>query len=118
MTNYPELTFTYGWNDKDEVETPMKGYRSDGIVHSPEGEMYPVYFIDPVRLQQDLEAEAELGSPFLAEPGLIILPEVTREAMENAVRQLWKQGYFQSVKALKVEAKKETTTCSRAIASS
>jgi len=116
MANYLKLTFKYGWDDKDEAETAMKGYRSDGIVHTLEGEMYPVYFIDPVRLQQDLEAETELGSPFLAEPGLIILPEVTREAMENAVRQLWKQGYFQSVKALKAEAEKETTTCSRATA--
>jgi hypothetical protein len=116
MADYPKLTFKYGWDDRDEVETPMKGYRSDGIVHSLEGEMYPVYFIDPVRLQQDLEAETELGSPFLAQPGLIILPEVTREAMENAVRQLWEQGYFQSVKALKAEAEKETTRISSAIA--
>ncbi|MEC4817065.1 MAG: hypothetical protein SAK29_27920 [Scytonema sp. PMC 1069.18] len=115
MADYPKLIFKYGWDDKDEAETPMKGYRSDGIVHSPDGEMYPVYFIDPVRLQQDLEAETELGSPFLAETGLIILPEVTREAMENAVRQLWAKGFFQSVKSLKVEAEKETTTCSKAI---
>ncbi len=86
MANYPKLTFKYGWDEKDEEETPMKGYRSDGILENQEGEMYRVYFIDPVRLQQDLEAERELGSPFLAEPGLIILPEVTREAMENAVR--------------------------------
>ncbi|HAA30294.1 MAG TPA: hypothetical protein DCE56_24700 [Cyanobacteria bacterium UBA8553] len=105
MSGYPKLTFQYGWDDTDEEETPMKGYRSDGIVHSPDGEMYPVYFIDPVRLQQDLEAEIELGSPFLSEPGLIILPEVTREAMENAVRQLWEQDYFKSFKPLKAKQK-------------
>lgn len=116
MADYPKLTFKYGWDDRDEEETPMKGYRSDGIVHSLEGEMYPVYFIDPIRLQQDLEAETESGSPFLAEPGLIILPEVTREAMENAVRQLWEQGYFQSIKSLKAEAEKETTRISKASA--
>ena len=93
--------------EKDDEETPMKGYRSDGIVKTPEGE-YPVYFIDPIRLQQDLEAETELGTPFLAEPGLIILPEVTREGMESAVIQLWQQGYFESLKSLKAEAEKET----------
>lgn len=92
MSDYPKLTFKYGWDDKDEEETPMKGYRSDGIVQSAEGEMYPVYFIDPVRLQQDLEAETENGSPFLTEPGLIVLPEVTLEAMENVVKKLWRQG--------------------------
>lgn len=79
---------------------------SDGIVETSEGK-YPVYFIDPIRLQQDLTAETELGTPFLAEPGLIILPEVTREGMENAVRQLWEQGYFESLKSLKAEAQKE-----------
>ena len=47
MANYPELTFKYGWNDKDEVETPMKGYRSDGI--------FPAAI--PVRLGNLLTAE-------------------------------------------------------------
>ena len=102
MTDYLKLTFKYGWEEKDDEETPMKGYRSDGIVETSEGK-YPVYFIDPIRLQQDLKAETELGTPFLAEPGLIILPEVTREGMEHAVRQLWEQGYFESLKSLKAE---------------
>ncbi len=115
MADYPKLTFKYGWDDKDDEETSMKGYRSDGIVQCSEGEMYPVYFIDPIRLQQDLEAEEELGSAFLAEPGLIILPEVTREAMENVVRQLWEQGYFDSLKPLKPE-EEETKEKTKAIA--
>jgi hypothetical protein len=114
MTNLIQLTFKYGWEEKDDEETPMKGYRSDGIVKTPEGE-YPVYFIDPIRLQQDLEAETELGTPFLAEPGLIILPEVTREGMERAVIQLWQKGYFESLKSLKAEAEKETRGRTRAI---
>ncbi len=46
--DYPKLTFKYGWDDRDDEEASMKGYRSDGIVQSPEGEMYPVYFIDPI----------------------------------------------------------------------
>jgi hypothetical protein len=113
--DYPKLTFKYGWDDRDDEETLMKGYRSDGIVESLEGEVYSVYFIDPIRLQQDLEAEEELGSTFLAEPGLIVLPSVTRKAMENAVRQLWKQGYFESLKPLKPEVG-ETQEKTRAIA--
>jgi len=115
MIDYPKLTFKYGWDNKDEEETPRKGYRSDGIVETSEGE-YAVYFIDPIRLQQDLEAETELGTPFLAEPGLIILPEVTLAAMEKAVRQLWEQGYFESLKPLKAETEKETIGRTRAIA--
>ena len=62
-----------------------------------------VYFIDPIRLQQDLEAEVECGSlflVFLAPPGLIVIPELTRTAMETAIARLWKQGYFNALKSL------------------
>jgi hypothetical protein len=82
------------------VETPMKGCRSDGIVLCGDGKAYSVYFIDPIRLEQDLEAEVECGSPFLAPPGLIVLPELTKSAMENAIALLWKQGYFDALKPL------------------
>lgn len=115
MTDYPKLTFKYGWDERDEEETLMKGYRSDGIVQSSEGETYPVYFIDPIRLQQDLEAESELGTAFLAEPGLIILPEVSREAMENAVIKLWKQGYFKFFNPLKADVEEEVTEKTKVI---
>ena len=98
MENAPKLTFKYGWDERDEVETPMKGCRSDGIVRFWDGKTYSVYFIDPIRLQQDLEAEVECGSPFLAPPGLIVIPELTRSAMENAIAQLSKQGYFDALK--------------------
>jgi hypothetical protein len=100
METAPKLTFKYGWDERDEVETPMKGCRSDGIVSLSDGKAYSVYFIDPVRLQQDLEEEVELGSPFLAPPGLIVIPELTRSAMENAIEQLWKQGYFDALQPL------------------
>lgn len=78
----------------------MKGCRSDGIVHCADGKTYSVYFIDPIRLQQDLEAEVECGFPFLAPPGLIVIPELTRSATENAIAQLWKQGYFDALQPL------------------
>ncbi|WP_292835254.1 hypothetical protein [Nostoc sp. JL33] len=50
-------------------------------------------------MQQDLELEVELGSAFLAPPGLIVIP-LTSSAMENAIAQLWKQGYFGALKLL------------------
>lgn len=112
METGPKLTFKYGWDERDEVETPMKGCRSEGIVSLSDGKAYSVYFIDPIRLQQDLESEVEFGSSFLAPPGLIVIPELTRNAMENAIpslrdatrtvsfanAQLWKQGYFDALK--------------------
>ncbi|AFY80072.1 hypothetical protein [Oscillatoria acuminata] len=100
METAPKLIFKDGWDERDEVETPMKGCRSDGIVDCADGRSYSVYFIDPIRLEQDLEAEVECGSPFLAPPGLIVIPEVTRTAMETAIAQLWKQGYFEALQPL------------------
>ena len=34
-------------------------------------------FYDPVRLQQDLEEEVKAGRPLIAEPGMIVIPEIT-----------------------------------------
>ena len=65
-----------------------------------------------------IEAEVEIGSPFLASPGLIVLPELTRNAMENTIVQLWKQGYFDALKPI-TELKKshpETDLISHKIA--
>lgn len=101
METAPKLIFKDGWDERDEMETPMKGCRSDGIVDCGDGRTYSVYFIDPIRLEQDLEAEVECGSPFVALPGLIVLPEVTRTAMETAIAQLWKQGYFEALQPLR-----------------
>ena len=96
----PRLTFEYGWNERDDEETLLKGCRSDGIVTLSNGQKYAVYFTDPIRLQQDLEEEVELGDAFFAPPGLIVIPELTRTAMENAVWKLWQQGYFDKLQPL------------------
>ncbi|MEH1937445.1 MAG: hypothetical protein V7L14_27815 [Nostoc sp.] len=42
METAPKLTFKYGWDERDEVETPMKGCRSDGIVCCGDGKSYCV----------------------------------------------------------------------------
>ena len=107
METAPKLSFQYGWDERDDLETPLKGCRSDGLVSFADGTTYSVYFIDPIRLEQDLEAEVECGSPFLAIPGLIVLPELTRKAMENAISLLWRQGYFQALKPLSEAVKSE-----------
>ena len=58
------------------------------------------FFIDPVRLQQDMVEYGKRGEPYFAEPGLIILAEVTPKQIEQAVRGLWRQGYFSNLKPL------------------
>jgi hypothetical protein len=54
-----------------------------------------VFFYSPERLAQDLEMDTKAGHPYIAEPGLIVIPEVTLAYMQVAVEQLYEQGYFE-----------------------
>jgi hypothetical protein len=67
-----------------------------GLVHLPEGRIVRVSFWDPVRLSQDLETYLSLGRACLAEPGMIIIPQVTIGNMQAAVEELHERGYFDS----------------------
>jgi len=93
MSSGPRLILPENFDEQARFEIPFKGWLS-AYVESEDGGRYPVYFSDPTRLQQDLEEELQLGKPYFAMPGLIILPEVTIEAIEEAVQLLWKQGFF------------------------
>jgi hypothetical protein len=78
-----------------EDEIQMKGYCNDVIITLSDYSKYKVCFYDPVRLAQDLEEEN-----YIAEPGLIIIKEVSIKNMENAVHELWLGGYFDDLKAI------------------
>ena len=69
-------------------------------VELADGTRYPVFFYDPVRLRQDLDADASQGRPYAAEPGMIVLPAVTRAAIRQAVEQLVEDGFFRHLKPL------------------
>jgi hypothetical protein len=94
MTQYPRLVFHASHNERTKAEMTLKGYVSHVWVETGPDVRYSVFFYDPVRLGQDLEAEARLGQPYIAEPGMIILPEVTEQAMAEAVVALHATGYF------------------------
>ena len=102
MVNGPRIILPEGFDEQACFEISYKGWLS-AHVESEDGCRYSVYFSDPIRLQQDLEEEVQLGKPCFAMPGLIILPEVTIEAIEKAVQVLWKQGFFTYLKAEKNE---------------
>jgi hypothetical protein len=85
-------------DERARFELPFKGWLSV-CVEMEDGHRYPLYFIDPARLQQELEQSVSFGKPYFAEPGLVILPEVTVEAIEEAVQTLQKQGFFASLRA-------------------
>ncbi len=92
--NKPRLVIEGAFDEREAAECQARGYRSHVWAELASGERYPLVFYDPVRLAQDLESEAESGNPFLAEPGLIVLEEVTRENMQAAIDRLAEDGYF------------------------
>jgi hypothetical protein len=91
------LVFPIGFTNRDASEAASRGYLSHVLVEVGDL-LYPVFFYDPVRLRQDLEAYVENDSPFLAEPGMIVVPDVTLDAMKVAVERLQKEGFFEHLK--------------------
>ena len=100
----PRIVFPEGFSEQDSFEMLHRGYLSHATVEAEDDKKYPVYFVDPTRLQQDLLAYTKLGTPFFAEPGLIVLNEVTVEVIHAAVEALWKQGFFEYLRPIEASA--------------
>lgn len=94
------IAFPEGYEERLEFETPSKGYLRDVVVHLEDGSSYRLFFIDPVRLEQDLQIEAANGREYYTEPGLVVLREVTTATIRKAISGLWREGFFHSLKPL------------------
>ena len=94
----PRIIFPEGFDERAAFETPLKGWLKAQI-ELADGGRYAVYFSDPIRLQHDVDEAVKSAKPCFAEPGLIIVPEVTVQTIQDAVQFLWKQGFFASLKA-------------------
>ena len=94
----PRVIWPDGFDERAAFETPLRGWLS-AQVELEDGWRYAVYFSDLVRLQQDVDEAIQSGRPCFAEPGCIIVPEVTVKAIQDAVQFLWTQGFFASLKA-------------------
>jgi hypothetical protein len=94
----PRLIFQGGFDAREAAEARDRGFRSHVWVEFTTGERYPVVFYDIVRLHQDLQHEADERNPYVAEAGLIVIPEVTNEYMEKAVSCLANEGFFESLR--------------------
>jgi hypothetical protein len=82
------------YDERAEAETPAKGYLPDVEVQLAGGGSYRLYFIDPVRLKQTLDDDAQEGRPYFSEPGLVVVPEVTTPGIHKAIAGLFREGYF------------------------
>jgi hypothetical protein len=92
------ILFPADYDSQSEFETPLRGYLSEVEVELA-GLQYRLFFIDPVRLGQELKSNIDSGRSYFAEPNLIILPEVTTDAIKKAVESLARNGFFQHLKS-------------------
>ena len=91
------VQFPADYDAQSEFETPLRGYLSEVEVEL-DGLRYRLFFIDPVRLEQELQSNVESGRAYFAEPNLVVLPEITTEAIKKAVEGLARDGYFEHLK--------------------
>lgn len=97
------LVFQDGFTDFDEFDTPLRGYRR-GVYLNNNGQCYPLFFYDPDRLSQDLETDIKWGRNYIAEYGIIIVPEVSLKNMLDVVHSLLDKGdYFSKQKYYTVD---------------
>lgn len=96
--NYPKIIFPDGFDERDVYEMPLRGCLSHAFVELEHGDRYAVEFIDPVRLGQDLADYIGSAIPCYAEPGLIVIPEVTLPRIQEAVKYLYERGFFNQFK--------------------
>ena len=99
--NDPLVIFPEGFDERCLIEMTDRGYLSEAVVELRDGSRYEVSFIDLARLEQALADNVEIGSSYYAEPGLIVVPEVTEDAVRTAVERLWREGFFQRLKPLR-----------------
>lgn len=89
-----EIVFPDWYDERGEADAESKGWLQGVAVRLPSGESQSLFIYDPVRLAQDLEEETKTGTPFVACPGLIVIPHITRQAIVSAVNKLIDEGYF------------------------
>jgi hypothetical protein len=97
------VVFQPWFDEQAELEMPARGYLQDVDVRFDDGATYRLYFMDPVRLQQDAAGEFETGRTVFAEPGLVVVPEVTRGNILAAVEQLFADNFFEHLRPVPEE---------------
>jgi hypothetical protein len=90
------LVFPEGFDDYS-FEVESKGW-FPGATFSFLGKKYRLTFYDPARLRQVIEHELQGGS-FFFEPNLVVVPSVTRQNMEKAVKALIQSGEVSALSA-------------------
>ncbi|MGD9128465.1 MAG: hypothetical protein PVH19_13900 [Planctomycetia bacterium] len=85
------IFFEYSLDENIIYELGQKGWCCAQLVVSKKV-ICPLTFYDPIRLQQDFEAEIECGNHYLFVPNIIVIPEINISNMKSAVESLFQSG--------------------------
>lgn len=96
----PTLEFPYGFDGQIAFEAEQRGVYYYAVVRLPNGDRVRVGFYDPERIAQDLEKSRGTKGSCVAIPGMIVIPRVTRDHMEGAIRELYRGDYFDDLARL------------------
>jgi hypothetical protein len=99
VSGEPEVVLPEGWDFYKEQEADRRGYLEGVTVQFGSSIRIPVCFMIPLRLRQEIVADALNGRPFFAEPGLIVLPEIKRDVVSVAVHKLAGERFFNHLKS-------------------
>ena len=90
----PKLILPDDFDDRAVDEIRMKGW-FNAKVEIADGRHYEVNFYDSIRLQQEIAWDfTKLNMPCFAEPGIVVIPEITVEAIQRALNYLAEHHYF------------------------
>jgi hypothetical protein len=92
-----KLILPQDFDARAEVEAEQRGLLDYAMVHFASGQTYSICFFTPSRIAVELTLIREAGEACFAEPGLIVIPVITRNEMEKAVRFLASSGYFSNL---------------------
>jgi hypothetical protein len=99
MTRTFKLILPPGFDERAAQEMEWKGWIRVAV-EAIDGTRYPVYVSDPIRLQQDLQSATEQGTPWFAEPGLVVVPQLTLATLEQAIDGLAHDGFFNALRPI------------------
>jgi hypothetical protein len=97
MDSEPQIKFPDFYDALYEMEVQAKGRLGEVLVILKDIGTFNMTFMDPERIRQDLEGEAESGRDFLAESNLVVMETVSREAIVRTVYKLDKEGFFRKL---------------------
>lgn len=103
----PRLVFPVGFTARDQWEMERKGFVY-AFLECEDGCRYPIMFIDPVRLAQDIDATLQSGQSYYYEFGQVVVPEVTVAALTKVIPPLVAEGYLERHQPVRESAANKT----------